>query len=173
MNNRIDVETAREVEEFLFDEAALLDDGHFDEWLALFAPDIRYFVPVRTTRSARERDKEFSGTAELAHFDDDYEGLKTRIRRLATGFAWAEDPPSRTRHFVSNIRLRALENDEFEVTSNTLVYRSRLERQVDMFSGKRVDRLRRSGGGRKFEIAARTVYLDHTLILTNSISIFF
>lgn len=164
---------ARKVEQFLFEEAAVLDDGKFEEWLGLFAQDVRYLVPVRTIRAARDRRPEFSGDRELAHIDDDFSGLESRIRRLRTGFAWAEDPPSRTRHFVSNVRVRKIAEDEIEADCNLLVYRGRMDRQQDIFCGRRVDRLRVCDGPSGFKIAARTVYLDHTLLFANGISIFF
>jgi len=164
---------ARAVEDFLYEEAAIVDDARFEEWLSLFTEDVRYFVPVRTTQNVRNKDREFSRDNELAHIDDGLDGLKARVKRLRTGFSWAEDPASRTRHFVSNVRVRDLGQGEVEATCNLLVYRGRLDRQQDIFSAKRVDRLKVSGDEPGFKIAARTVYLDHTLLLTNGISIFF
>jgi len=49
-----------EVERFYYDEAALLDAHRYDEWLALFSDDARYFMPIRRTRTQREVDKEFT-----------------------------------------------------------------------------------------------------------------
>ena len=164
---------ARKVEQFLYEEAAVLDERKFEEWLGLFAKDVRYLVPIRTTRAARDPRSEFSGDRELAHIDDDISGLTARVRRLRTGFAWAEDPPSRTRHFVSNVRVRKISEVEVEADCNLLVYRGRLDRQQDIFCGKRVDRLRVCDRQPGLEITVRTVYLDHTLLFANGISIFF
>ncbi len=173
MTKTPDAMTAYEVEQFLFEEADLLDERRFDEWVGLFTPDIRYFVPVRTNRNTRERGLEFNDDHQLAHFDDNLDGLKLRVKRLGTGLAWAEEPPSRTRHLVSNVRVRETDSDDLEVTSNIFVYQSRLERQEHLFAGKRVDRLRPGHEGRPFGIAARSVYLDHTIIPSASLSIFF
>jgi biphenyl 2,3-dioxygenase beta subunit len=163
---------ARRVETFLYDEIALVDERKFEEWLTLFSEDVRYFVPVRTIQNLQGRDREFSRDNELAHVDDNLEGLKMRVRRLQTGFSWAEDPPSRTRHFITNIRVKRLEQGEIEATCNLLVYRGRSDRQQDIFSAKRVDRLKSHADKTGFAISARTIYLDHTLLLTSGISIF-
>jgi biphenyl 2,3-dioxygenase beta subunit len=81
-----------EVERFYYDEAALLDAHHYDEWLALFTDDARYFMPIRRTRMQRELDKEFTQPGEMAFFDDDKRLLAGRVAKLQTGRSWAEDP---------------------------------------------------------------------------------
>ena len=107
----------REVEQFLYREARLLDERRFHEWLELWTDDARYWVPVRTSRypriskaiSIQDPDRyvedEVSREGELAILDETKEGLERRIARLDTGMAWAEDPPSRTRHLLSNIEV--------------------------------------------------------------------
>jgi 3-phenylpropionate/cinnamic acid dioxygenase small subunit len=96
-----------------------------------------------------------------------------RIRRLNTGMAWAEDPPSRTRHMVSNVVIRPRGNDEYEVDCYYLLYRSRLEREVETFVGMRHDVLRRAGNAAGFLIARRTIILDQTILLARNLSFFF
>src|SRR6516164_7924586 len=94
-----------EVERFYYDEAALLDAHRYEDWLALFADDAHYFMPIRRTRTQRELGKEFTQPGEMAFFDDTKQSLTGRIIKLKTGKAWAEDPPSRTRHLITNIRI--------------------------------------------------------------------
>src|SRR5688572_11640103 len=107
-NGRVDAELQREIEQFLYEEAELLDDRRLHDWLALLTDDIRYRMPTRDNRVRREQSKELSGETEMAYFDDDKRTLVQRVKRLDTGLAWAEDPPSRTRHLVTNVRIEPL-----------------------------------------------------------------
>src|SRR5216684_3007518 len=115
----VDATVQRAIEQFLYYEARLLDDRRIDEWYELLADDLHYFMPTRYNRLKREADKEFSAPDEAAFFDEDKRSIAMRIRRLNTGMAWAEDPPSRTRHMVSNVVIRPIANpiasDEYEV----------------------------------------------------------
>src|SRR5271155_2401312 len=133
-------ELQHEIEQFLYYEARLLDDRRWDDWYALLAEDIHYVMPTRYNRLRREAAKEFAEPGEAHHFDEDRHSLGQRIRRLKTATAWAEDPPSRTRHFVSNIVVRAAASpNEYEVQCYYLLYRARLEREVEAFAGMRHD----------------------------------
>ena len=130
---RVTPELQQEIEQFLYYESRVLDDRGYEEWYGLLAEDLHYFMPTRYNRLRRESDKEFSGPQEAAFFDEDKPSIAMRIRRLNTGMAWAEDPPSRTRHMVSNVVVRPRGNGEYEVDCYYLLYRSRLEREVEMF----------------------------------------
>ncbi len=154
--------------EFLYHEAGLLDSGRFLEWLDLLTPDVRYLMPVRLNRGGGEG-AERAGGSEI--FRDDRASLEVRVRRLGTNHAWAESPPSRTRHFVTNIRVFATaEPDELAVTSSVLVYRSRSNRpETDLFSGAREDVLRHGETG--WRLAKRTILLDQSVIAARNISI--
>jgi 3-phenylpropionate/cinnamic acid dioxygenase small subunit len=163
----------QEIEQFLFYEAALLNERRFDEWLDILGEDIRYFMPLRTTRGSRDRESELSGDGEIAYFDDSKASLRLRIQRLKTSSAWAEEPPSRTRRFLTNMRITPLDADEFEVSSAFLLYRNRGERQTDLFAGERVDGLRRRTGSPGFTIFARTILIDQATLMANNISFFF
>jgi biphenyl 2,3-dioxygenase beta subunit len=107
----------------------------------------------------------------MAYFDDPKDVLATRVRKLDTGYAWAEDPPSRTRHLYTNVRAVAVEGDEITISCNFILYRTRLEREVDWWVGRREDVLRRENGS--FKIAKRAIFLDQTNILSKNISNFF
>jgi len=156
-----------EVVEFLNNEAELLDGRRFEEWLSLLADDLTYRLPVRLNARDGETD---APTTEI--FSDDLASLRLRVRRLGTGFAWAETPPSRTRHFISNVRVRTTQlANELEVSSYFLVYRSRAsETTPDLFSGQREDRLRNTEDG--WRLAARTIQLDQAVLAARHISIF-
>ncbi len=162
------------IEQFLYYEARLLDDRRIDEWYELLADDIHYYMPTRYNRLKREADREFSGPHETALFDEDKRSIAQRIRRLHTGMAWAEDPPSRTRHLISNVMIRpGLKAGEYEVDSYYLIYRSRLEREVEMFVGSRHDLLRPVDTAAKWQIARRTIILDQATVLARNLSFFF
>ncbi|HEY6418828.1 MAG TPA: 3-phenylpropionate/cinnamic acid dioxygenase subunit beta [Candidatus Binataceae bacterium] len=162
------------IEQFLYYEARLLDERLIDEWYDLLADDIHYFMPTRYNRLKREADREFSGEHEAALFDEDKQSLAQRIRRLHTGMAWAEDPPSRTRHMISNVTIRPAKNPgEFEVDVYYLVYRSRLEREVEVFVGMRHDLIRRAENPAGWQIAKRTIILDQATLLARNLSFFF
>jgi 3-phenylpropionate/trans-cinnamate dioxygenase subunit beta len=158
-----------EVIEFLYREADLLDSYRFSEWLEMFAEDIRYDMPVRTNqfRAAGE------GFQEMAFFDETFVSLKTRVKRLETEFAWAETPPSRTRHFVSNVLVAPGERvGEFAVKLNFMLTRTRADHGYQMFTGRREDTLRRlpTGG---FKIARRRIFGDQTVLTNTNLSVLF
>ncbi|GAA2646246.1 aromatic-ring-hydroxylating dioxygenase subunit beta [Streptomyces vastus] len=168
----VDQATQHEVEQFLYTEAELLDDHRYTEWIELFTDDVHYWLPTRMTRSMRERDAEVSGPDGAAFFDDDKNFLAGRVRRLTSGQSWSEEPPSRTRRLLTNIRVTELETGELRVRSNFHVLRSRLERHQDSFFGERTDILRRTAGTPGFRIARRTIVLDTTTLPAPSISVF-
>ena len=160
-----------EVERFYYDEAALLDAHQYEEWIALFSDDAHYFMPIRRTRMQRELDKEFTQPGEMAFFDDDKTLLAGRVAKLKSGRSWAEDPPSRTRHLVTNVRVVRDSGRELEVESNFHVYRTRLNSEESSWIGSRRDLLRRVEGS--FQIADRKIFLEQTVLLSRNLSNFF
>jgi biphenyl 2,3-dioxygenase subunit beta len=160
-----------EVERFYYDEAALLDSHRYDEWLALFSEDAHYFMPIRRTRTQREMDKEFTQPGEMAFFDDTKQLLAGRIAKLKTGRSWAEDPPSRTRHLITNVRIVKDDGRTLGVESNFHVYRTRLNSEETSWIGSRRDVLRRLQGS--FQIADRRIFLEQTVLLSRNLSNFF
>jgi 3-phenylpropionate/cinnamic acid dioxygenase small subunit len=174
----------REVEQFLYREARLLDDRKFHDWLTLFTDDVRYWMASRTNRYPKSSkaiaildldryvEDDIGREDELAILDETKETLSGRVARLDTGMAWAEDPPSRTRHMVSNIEVEAgAVESEIRVYSNFIVYRSRAETEQDFYVGARQDVLRRVDG--EWKIAHRKLVLDQNVLLAKNVSIFF
>lgn len=160
-----------EAEEFLFHEADLLDSRRLDEWLDLLTDDIHYWMPIRRTTTAREVDREFTGPDGVAFFDDDKAMLTMRVERLSVGRAWAEDPPSRTRRLITNIRIVDMTDNEVTVACNFQLYRTRLNSEEDSWIGRREDVLRRTGD--RFKLARRHIYLEQTVILSQNMSSLF
>ena len=143
--------TLREqVEDFLFREAEFLDDWRLDDWVSLFTEDARYVVP---TTDLPEGDPQ----RDLVFIDDDITRLRARAVRLNSRHAHREYPWSRTRRFVSNVRVEENGNGELSVTSNVLVYRFRSGEGAP-YVGSINYVLRRNGEG--FKIAYRRAVLD-------------
>lgn len=164
----------QEIEQFYYWEAKLLNDRRFEEWFALLAKDIRYFMPIRTTRIMRNAAQEYSKDNEYAHFDDDATMMKGRLRKIVSDVGWSENPASRTRHLVSNVMIvNGASAGEYGISSAFIVYRNRLERQTDIFAGERRDTLRRTDADAGFEIVNRTILIDQSTILANNLSFFF
>jgi len=160
-----------EVEQFYYDESALLDNHQYEEWVGLFTEDTHYFMPLRRTMTRRQLHLEFTKPGEMAYFDEDKQYLETRAKKFATGTSWAEDPPSRTRHLITNVRVTEHNGDELVVHSNFLLYRTRLKSDIDQWVGRRVDTLRRTESG--LAIAKRFIYLDQTVLQSGNLSNFF
>ena len=143
--------TLREVvEDFLFQEAALLDDWRLDDWVSLFTEDARYVVP---TTDLPEGDPK----SDLVFINDDITRLRARVARLTSRYAHREYPWSRTRRFVSNVRIAESNESELSVTANVLVYRFRSGEGAP-YVGRIAYVLRRDGGDLK--IAYRRAVLD-------------
>jgi biphenyl 2,3-dioxygenase beta subunit len=151
---------------FLYHEAELLDSNRFAEWLELLDPEIEYRMPVRTTKFLTEGD----GFEDFEFFCENLASLTTRVRRLETEFAWAEVPPSRSRHFVSNVVVEEA-GDAFEVRSSFLLTRTRQDLGHQLFTGARHDRL--LPDGESFKIARRTILVDQTVITATNLSVLF
>jgi len=93
-----------------------------------------------------------------------------RVARLDTGMAWAEDPPSRTRHLVGNLEAELLENGEVKARTAFLVYRSHLETDHQLLSGYREDVLRKVE--EVWKVARRMIVLDANVLLDKNLSVF-
>ncbi len=174
----------REVEQFLYREARLLDARRFHDWLELFTDDVRYWMTGRSNRYPKSSkaitildpdryvEDDLSREDELALLDETKETLAARVARLDTGMAWAEDPPSRTRHLITNIEIEPGEVDsELKVYCNFIVYRSRAETEQDFYVGARQDVLRRVDVA--WKIASRKLILDQNVLSAKNISVFF
>lgn len=150
--------------QFLVEEAALLDAADYGGWLNLLCEDIRYVMPVRVTTA---RGAGFDSLADMGHFDEDMYALHKRVQRLATDHAWTEDPPSRTRHFVTNVRTFRHQAGELRVESALLLFRSRGDtREADLVSAGRTDLLRETGDG--LRLARREIMVDESVLRTRT-----
>jgi p-cumate 2,3-dioxygenase beta subunit len=108
----------REVEAFIFDEAALLDAWRLDEWLMLFTEDAQYVVPTTDLPEGDPR-------CDLVFIDDNLTRLQGRVTRLKSRHAHREYPSSRTRRHISNVRITSVTDGEVSVEASFIIYRFR------------------------------------------------
>ena len=159
-----------ELMQFYTREAWLLDERRFKEWLDVFADDLLYFMPRRKNVPRREAQRELTELGDLAILEEDKRYLEMRVARLDTGMAWAEDPPSRTRHLIGNLEATPRDDGEVEARTAFLVYRSHLETDAQLLSGFREDVLRKVEGA--WKVARRTIVLDANVLLDKNLSVF-
>jgi 3-phenylpropionate/cinnamic acid dioxygenase small subunit len=160
-----------EIDQFLYAEAAMIDAREYRAWLDLWTDDCSYWMPIRRTVTLADIDREFTRRGSMSFFDEDKRALAMRVAKMESGSSWSEDPPSRTRHFVSNVRLIAVAGNEYTVELAFHLYRSRLDTEESAWVGRRVDTLRRVAGGLK--LCGREIYLDQTLIRATNMSTLF
>ncbi|GBG38214.1 hypothetical biphenyl dioxygenase beta subunit [Mycobacterium montefiorense] len=159
--------------QFLVDEAYLLDAQRYEEWLDTLTEDIRYVMPVRVTTA---RGAGFDTAPGMAHFDEDKYSLTQRVARMGTEHVWAEDPPSRLRHFITNVR--TFESDPTEgdaaqlvVESAELLFRSRGDvNESALMSCGREDLLRWCEG--RYKLARRTIIADEAVLRMQNLAVF-
>jgi benzoate/toluate 1,2-dioxygenase beta subunit len=126
-----------DVEDFLIHEARLLDDAHFDEWLALFTPEAHYWVPSEPNQASP------LDTVSLMY--DDRRLLETRVRRLASPRIYSQEPRSRTSRIVTNVTIEGGEGNTTEVRSKFMIVEYRREEQR-IFAGTYRHTLVTTGG---------------------------
>jgi 3-phenylpropionate/cinnamic acid dioxygenase small subunit len=167
----------QEIEDVLYREAELLDERRYEEWLDLFTEDARYWMPMRRNVPSDEPEREFTRAGvDVNWFDEGKDTLTRRVKQIRTGIHWAEQPPSRICHMVSNVQIleaRPTEAAAAEVTvkSRFLLYRNRVETETDVLVGKREDVWRRVNGG--WRIASRKIVLDQNVLLAKNLTFFF
>lgn len=155
--------------QFLVDEAYLLDAQQYTEWLDTLTEDIHYFMPVRVTTAAGAG---FDTSPGMAHFDENKYSLNRRVARFATEHAWTEDPPSRLRHHITNVRTFACDDDQhLIVESAELLFRSRGDvNEAALVSCGREDLLRRTDD--QWKLARRTIYVDESVLRMQNLAVF-
>ena len=166
-----------EIEQFLYQEAELLDERRFGEWLDFLTEDIRYWMPMRRNVKFGELDREFTREGhDINWFDEGKDTLVRRVNQILTGVHWAEEPLSRVCHSVSNIQIldatpSLSQPTEVSIKCRFLVYRNRVETETDILVGKREDTLRNVNG--QWKIAQRKIILDQNVLLAKNLTFFF
>mgnify|MGYP000857287308 CR=1 FL=1 len=151
------------------DEAAALDERRFDDWVAMLSEDLIYQAPIRLTRTGANKDRDVMRT--MFHFDDDYTSILMRTGRLQKS-AWAEDPPSRCRRFVTNVRVGQCEAPcEYEVVSYLFLERSRGDNpQNENLTAERRDVWREVDD--TYLLARREIIVDQSVLGMSNFAVF-
>jgi benzoate/toluate 1,2-dioxygenase beta subunit len=149
-NNRVSALDRAVFETFLYEEARLLDERRFRDWMALFAEDGTYWVPATANQE--------SPFNQVSLFYDDRTLMKTRVDRLEHPRIHIQTPPSRTAHLLGNVILDAADDamGEYTVSSTVIMVEYRDEQQR-IFAGRQIHRLRRAADG--FRIVQKRVNL--------------
>lgn len=155
----------------LYQEARLLDDERFDDWLTLLCDDVSYEMALKSRRFRADRSAPLAvGTGVI--FNETLARLKLRIDRLRSGFVWAEDPPNFVRRVVSNVECeRAISEGKIIVHSVVVIHRNRIDGLTKFLTAGRTDRWRRGDCG--WHLAARASTLDHSVAPDSNMNVFF
>ncbi|MGO9382608.1 MAG: 3-phenylpropionate/cinnamic acid dioxygenase subunit beta [Mycobacterium sp.] len=162
--------------QFLVDEAYLLDAQQYEAWLDMLTDDVRYVMPVRVTTARGAGFDTSSGTGPgMAHFDEDRYSLGQRVARMGTEHAWAEDPPSRLRHFITNVRTFECDDPDDRahllVESAELLFRSRGDvNESALVSCGREDLLRWCDD--RWKLARRRIFVDESVLRMQNLAVF-
>ncbi|MCB1614548.1 MAG: hypothetical protein KDI30_00915 [Pseudomonadales bacterium] len=178
----VNVELISRVEQFYYREARLLDERKYQQWLALTSDDICYKIPVRHTafgdNSLRDTEaflnvaQELSHGLEPAHREENKLNLSIRVMRAFKNNSWSDNPPARTRRFVSNVEVYTTETENLLRTySNLLLNYSRFDNDNYQYSAQRQDTLKIEGDS--FVLTSRLVLLDWNVITGPSLGLFF
>ena len=141
----------QEVEDLFYKEAALLDEWRLEEWLELLTADAVYQIPPTDTPEGDARNTLFL-------IADDALRIRSRVKQLLGKSAWAENPPSRTRRLITNVRVLGADGEKIIVTANFAVHRMRYE-AVDTYIGHYNYTLVREGS--ELKIKERRPILDN------------
>jgi 3-phenylpropionate/cinnamic acid dioxygenase small subunit len=138
---------SNEISELLYEEAAAIDERRFEDWLALYTEDAIYWVP-------QGEEDDHVHRVSIAY--DDHRRLHERVLRLTSGFAYSQDPPSRTCHVVGNVRVTGEADGAIQVASNQIVTEVRRNVQ-NIYSGRFEHELVLAEGG--YRIRRKTIRL--------------
>ena len=139
-----------EVDEFVYREARLADEGHYDEWESLWTEDGVYWVPAN--------DDQIDPETEMSIIFDNRSRIATRVKQLNTGKRHSQTPPSRLRRLIANIEHTETDG-AIEVGANFIVFESR-ERGVTLWGGRVLYGLRHTEEG--LRMARKTVLLANS-----------
>jgi 3-phenylpropionate/cinnamic acid dioxygenase small subunit len=167
----------QEIEDVFYQEAELLDERRYEEWLDVFTEDARYWMPMRRNVPHDDPEREFTREGQDVNwFDEGKDTLTRRVQQIRTGLHWAEEPLSRICHVIANVQILSAHPpgpapSEVAVKCRFLIYRNRVETETDLLVGKREDLLRRVNG--RWKVARRKIILDQNVLLPKNLTFFF
>jgi p-cumate 2,3-dioxygenase beta subunit len=143
--------TRQQVEDLLYREAALLDEWRLEDWLEMLTEDAIYQIPPTDVPEGDARNTLFI-------IADDAVRIRSRVKQLLGKSAWAENPHSRTRRLITNVRILGADGDDILVTANFAIYRMRYE-SVDTYVGHYNYKI--AHNGEELKIRERRAILDN------------
>lgn len=157
------------IHQWLVNESYILDEQRYSDWLETLTDDIHYIMPVRVTTAVGTP---YTTSPGMAHWDENKYSLSRRVARFMTEHAWTEDPPSRLRHYIANVRV--FESDvpgEVIADSAVLLFRSRGDiNEPAIVSAHREDVFRKVDG--EYQLARRAILVDESVLRTQNLAIF-
>lgn len=165
------MELVFEVSQFLYREARILDEERYEEWLGMMTDDIHYWMPGIQARHRKDKTPRLD-PKRMAFFDDDMLNMRRRVTRFMDPTAWAEDPPTRSCHVISNIEVELTARpDEFNTYSTFTNCRGRSETEEFWLCGRRTDLLRRGDDG-LLKLASREIVMTQSVLLAKNLNVF-
>lgn len=166
----VSVEEERVAKAFLLREARLLDDERWDDWLLTLSERIHYWMPGIENRRREDGKGPYTGE-HMAFFDDSIRELQRRVARFKQPSAWAENPPTRNVHLVSNIEVFAGDEEgQYKAFSTFINIRSRGLDEHYQLAGRRADVLCVETDGMK--LLERRVLIPNATLLCKNINTF-
>jgi ethylbenzene dioxygenase subunit beta len=166
-----DLETYVQLQRRLYEEARLLDQERYDEWLKLLCDDVNYQMPMPQRRFRRDRAASDEPWPTYI-FNDNKDALRMRIARLGSGYVWSEDPANCVRHIVSNIEVFLHdEADSVRVNSIVEIHRDRLDGEFKRLTVSRTDIWRHAQSD--YFLARREGVFEHAVVQDSNLNVFF
>jgi benzoate/toluate 1,2-dioxygenase beta subunit len=101
----------QKIEQFLYDEADLLDNPDLDSWINLYTEDGTYWMPVL--------EDQVDPINHISIFYDDRVMMEVRRRNFVHPRAASKDHKVRSSHIIGNVRLQGInDKGDMVVTSN-------------------------------------------------------
>lgn len=155
------------IEDFLYEEAQLLDTLKFNEWLNLLSSRFEYKIFCFAEVQTDERGL-FQNNLNLIS-EDGFDSITIKIKRLGADYAWSELPPSKTLRNISNVRIVSPGSDIIKVHSNISVFKSRRLKQQEIISAFRDDEIVETNGSLKLQ--KRHVIIPETVLEHKNLSL--
>lgn len=166
-----DLLAAWRLQQTIYREARLLDEERLSDWLEILTEDVVYRMRLTSRRFRKDR----AAPLAVGHgyiFNDNRDRLGLRIKRLQSGYVWAEDPPNHVRRLISNVEIEPGERpDERLVHSVVSIHRSRIDSQTRSLIAARKDCWRNVDG--QWLLARRDINLDHSTVPDTNLNVFF
>jgi ethylbenzene dioxygenase subunit beta len=159
------------LEQALYREARLLDEEMLTEWLEMTTEDVVYQMPLTSRRFRKDRAAPLAVGAGYV-FNESRERLALRIKRLQSGYVWAEDPRNHVRRQVSNVEILAGDKDDERIVHSVIsIHRCRIDSQTRLLIGGRRDVWRHVTD--QWRLARREISLDHSTVPDTNLNVFF